>query len=333
MDRRTFGFLLAAFVIVGALALPTSHSPLPLTTPTRATAVTDYLDKNYSDPASDVAKMWTSNNTHVTTSNGTWVLSNQPTQVNLLRLASTNASANIDLYLKVQGSIASQPNISYEIRLYSRADNRTHFIVTYSNGTTWLTQNNTAATHVNLTSSTLISPTTTLNIVVSKADLGGPSNITTWNIDGVAKWTETIYTYVDFVWEQPGNPASAPAFIQGRVTDATSGAGIASATVTTGTAGFTTSTNATGYYYLPADQGAFTLTFSASGYLNLTKSVTVTLDQTQTVNAALEKAVPPPAGLAIWLALLIAVIVAAAVVLVLLVRSRRRKPVPPPPPP
>ncbi len=332
MDQRRVGFFLVTLALVASLALSAPQPRGSLTSPSgMAAQAAVNLNLNYSDPASDVAKMWTSNNTHVTDASGNWILSPQPADVNLLRLASTDASASIALYLKVQGSIASQSNISYEIRLYSRADNRTHYLLTFSNGTTWLTQNRTGASVANLTGSTVISPASTLNVAVAKTLLGGPANITAWNIDAVAKWVQPIYTYEDFVWQQPGNPASAPAFIQGRVTDASSGAGIANATVTTGAGGFSTVTNATGFYYLPADQGTFDLTFAASGYLNLTKTVTVNLYQTQTVNAALEKTVPPPSGPSLWLVVLVVIILAFVVVAVLVLRSRRRKAVPPPP--
>lgn len=286
----------------------------------RASAVN--LNLSYSDPASDVAEMWASNDTHVTDAAGFWILSPSPGEVNLIRISSTDAGPSIDLALKVQTAIASRANVSYEIRMYSRADNRTHYLVDYAGGYASFMQNATGGTIVNMTSNVTISSASTLNVVVSKALLGGAANITAWNIDATSRETGTTYWYQDFVWQQPGNPGSAPAFIQGRVTDASSGAGLVRANVSLGSGGFYTTTNATGYYSLPASPGNFTLTFSLAGYDSASKQVSVQYQQTQTVNAQLSKAATPTDYLP-WI-LVVVVVVAIAVVAVVVMRRRKR---------
>lgn len=301
--------------LAGAAVPAVSRAPFTL----RASAVN--LNLSYSDPASDVAQMWASNDTHVTDAAGFWILSPSPGEVNLIRLTSTDASTSIDLALKVQTSIASRANVSYEIRMYSRADNRTHYWVDYVGGHASLTQNATGGKIVNMTSNVTISPASTLNVVVSKALLGGAANITAWNIDATSKEIGTTYWYEDFVWQQPGNPGSAPAFIQGRVTDASSGSGLAQVNVSTGSGGYYTTTNATGYYTLPAAPGNFTLTFSLAGYDSASKQVSVQYQQTQTVNAQLSK----PATLTDYLPWILIAVVVVAVAVVVVVLMRRRK--------
>jgi hypothetical protein len=321
MHRVLPGLALVVALAIAALSLvaipSTSSAPFLV----HASAVN--LNLSYSDPASDVAKLWTSNNSHVTDAAGFWILSPSPGEVNLIRLSSSDAGATVDLALKVQTAIASRANVSYEIRMYSRADNRTHYIIDYSNGLASLKQNKTGVTPVNMTANVTNSPTSTLNVAVSKALLGGPTNITAWNIDATAREIAGNYTYEDFIWQQPGNPGSAPAFIQGRVTDAATGGGLANVNVSTGGGGFFTTTNATGYYSLPASPGNFTLTFSLAGYDSATKTVTVQYQQTQTVNAALSKTSAVPTYLP-WI-LIIVVIVAVALIAVVLLR-RRKKP-------
>ncbi len=324
MQHKALALALIALLLGITLAAP-SLRPSDSLSPSyglRAAAVN--LNLNYSDPASDVAKMWTSNNSHVTDVGGFWILNPSPASDNLIRVSSTDAGADVALYLRVQGSIATQSNISYEIRLYPRSDNSTHFAVTFSNGTTWLRRNNTVGGAVNLTSNTTISPVSTLNVAVSKGLLG---NLSAWDIDASTKEVGTTYTYEDFVWSQPGNPGSAPAFIQGRVTDASNGTGLANVNVSTTAGGYFTSTDATGYYSLPAAPGNFTLTFSLTGYVTATKQVTVQYQQTATVNAALTKTAPPSEIPWLWIG--VAGMLIAAVLVALLV-LRRRKPVPPP---
>ena len=174
----------------------------------------DPVNVSYSDPASDVAKLWTSNMTPVKDAAGVPILSPFPDSINLQRLDSTNSSANITLTVVVKGSIATLANTSYEVRLYTRADNRTHLLVRYTNGITILDSNETGFTPRNITGNSTVTstgpnPTTqnTLVIKVAKALLG---TLTYWNIDATAAQRESVYTYQDTIWELPGNPGSAP---------------------------------------------------------------------------------------------------------------------------
>ncbi len=172
------------------------------------------FDLSYSDPASDVVKLWTSNMTPVLTASGNATLSPFPGSVNFLRLASANASADVKLTAQVQSNIAKLDNTSYEIRVYTRQDNASHFIVTYVNGKTALTSNATGFVPVNISGNTIVTSTgpnptlkNTLQVNLSKSLLG---TITAWNIDATAKQTGATYTYEDFIWQLPGNPGSTP---------------------------------------------------------------------------------------------------------------------------
>lgn len=286
----------------------------------RASAVSFNL--NYSDPASDVFKLWSSNGSHVTDANGFWLMSPFPGEVNLIRLGSSATGTDINLFVRVQTTIASRSNVTYEIRMYSRADNRTHYVLDYSNGAAALKQNRSGTPIVDMSSNVTISPASTLNAVVSKALLGGTANITSWNIDATSKEIGTTYSYEDYVWQQPGNPGSSPADIQGRVTDAATGEGLAGVNVSASVGGYYTTTNATGYYSLPAAPGNFSLTFSLSGYATGTKAVSVQYQQTQTVNEQLSKNVGL-SGSMLWI--LVAVVVVAAVVIAVVVVQRRSR--------
>ena len=173
------------------------------------------FDLNYGDPASDVVKFWATNDTPVLTPTGNLTLSPFPDSVNLLWIRSANASANVDLTIQVKGGIANLANTSYEIRLFTRSDNASHFSVTYATGTTTLRSNATGFTPVDLTGTTTITSTgsnpalkNTLVVSVQKTLL---APITAWNIDAIATQTGSVYTYHDYGWEQPGNPGSTPA--------------------------------------------------------------------------------------------------------------------------
>lgn len=321
MQRSLLG--LVAVLVLGflVLALPTAPRATPAPFALRASAVNFVL--NYSDPASDVFKLWTSNNTHVTDAAGFWILSPSPGTVNLIRLSSANAGTAVDVYVKVQTTITSSANTSYEARLYTRADNATHFIVTYRNGVTNMVTNHTGSPTWDLTTNTTVGALGWLGFSVSKAYLG---NITAWNIDATAKQVQGTYTYEDYGWSQPGNPGSAPAFIQGHVTDASTHDGLAGVNVSTGAGGYFTKTNATGYYSLPAAPGTFSLTFSLSGYDSATKTVTVNYQQTQIVDASLSKAAGVLSSPWLWLAIVAVVVVVAVAAVIML---RRRKPAAP----
>lgn len=209
----------AALVVVGFVALAAASGIAAAASvhpnysdPGIASAVSFNL--NYSDPASDVVKLWTSNMTPVPTSTGDLTMSPFPDSVNLRWIRSANASANVNLTLEVQGDIANLDNTSYEIRLYTRADNASHFIVTYVNGATWLTSNATGFVPVDISGNSTISSTgpnpalqNALHIRVAKSLLG---TITVWNMDATATQRGSTYTYRDFGWEVPGNPGSSP---------------------------------------------------------------------------------------------------------------------------
>jgi hypothetical protein len=124
MRRPLLGLAFAVVLALATVASLAAPSTRPTSFRVHPSAVS--LNLNYSDPASDVFKLWTSNNSHVTDAGGFWVMSPAPGGVNLLRVSSTDAGTNVNLYLRVQTTIASRANTSYEIRLYSRADNRTH---------------------------------------------------------------------------------------------------------------------------------------------------------------------------------------------------------------
>lgn len=315
---------LALALVVGLLAASFAAPPQSRIGSTVLHSSAVNLTLNYSDPASDVFQMWTSNNSHVTDAAGFWIMSPSPGEVNLLRLGSTVSGTDITLYLRVQSKIASRANTTYEIRMYSRADNRTHYLVDYSNGSAFLKQNVTGSPSVDVSANVTTSPPSALEIVIGEDLLGGAANITSWNIDATSKEVAGNYTYEDFVWQEPGNPGSSPAFIQGRVTDAANGAGLAGVNVSVSGLGFYTTTNATGYYNLPAAPGNFTMSFSLSGYDTATEAVSVQYQQTQTVNAQLSRA-SPFAGSLTWI-LVGVVIVAAAVIALFLIRRRMRGP-------
>src|SRR2546421_12303673 len=91
------------------------------------------FDRSYADPASDVVELWASNMTPALT-DGNLTLSPFPDSVNVLRLSSADAGADIALPIQAKGSIAAMDNTSYQIRVYTRLDNSTHFGATYLTG-------------------------------------------------------------------------------------------------------------------------------------------------------------------------------------------------------
>lgn len=199
MKRWVAGALLLALVALAFAAVPVRADPLNL---------------SYSDPSSDVAKLWTSNGTAVLNPDGTPFLSPFPDAVNLQRLDSANDTDNVTLALIVKGSIANLDNTTYEIRLYTRADNRTHFFVTYVNGTTTFNSNATGFVPKDITGNSTVTssgPNPTiqnmLRITVAKALL---ETLSYWNIDATAKQSGSTYLYEDTIWEVPGNPGSTP---------------------------------------------------------------------------------------------------------------------------
>lgn len=294
------------------------------TAPFAVTASAVNFNLNYSHPASGVMELWTSNNSHVTYGNGSWVMGTNPGIVNVERVASYDDGLSVGLYLRVKTTIASQSNVTYEIRMYTRADNRTHYILDFSNGLASLSQNVTGTRTTNMTANVTIAPASTLNALVNKSLLGGVANITAWNIDASAKEVGNPYTYVDYVWQLPGNPGSAPAAIQGHVTDAANGHPLAGVNVST--SGFYTTTNASGYYLLPATYGNLTVAFSLSGYATVTKQVTVLVDHTATLDAQMGTATPPLSNTS-WIVIVAVIVIAvAAIAAVMILRRKARQP-------
>ena len=163
------------------------------------------FDRNYTDPASDVVQLWASNMTPVMT-NGYLTMSPFPDSVNILRLASADAGAGITLTIQVKGVIANLDNTSYQIRIYTRQDNSSHFQASYVNGKTMLTSNATGFVPVDISTSTTVSQGTLL-VNVAKSWLG---TITAWDLDATATQTGTIYSYRDSGWQIPGSPGSEP---------------------------------------------------------------------------------------------------------------------------
>ena len=177
-------------------------------------AATVDFNLSYSDPASDVVKLYSSNMTAVRTSAGDLVMSPFPDAVNILRLNSADAGLNVSVSMELKGDVADLPNTTYEFRLYTRSDNASHSIVTYTNGYTTLDSNATGSQPQNITGNSTISAVGTnptllneLTIRLAKALLG---NITYWNLDASATQTGSPYSYRDFGWEVPGSPGSAP---------------------------------------------------------------------------------------------------------------------------
>lgn len=190
-----------ALVLLVAMAVPSG-------------AVSFTLD--YSDPASDVVLLWSSNMTPVYNAGGEPIMSPFPDSVNILwlRSAETAGGENVTLRVETKGPIANLANTSYEFRLYTRADNASHFVVTYTNGSTILGSNATGFTPKDISGNSTISSTgpnptleNLLTINVNKTLLG---TIDAWNLDGIATQRGPTYTYRDFGWEVPGNPGSAP---------------------------------------------------------------------------------------------------------------------------
>ena len=328
MDRLLAGFAWAlafALVLVATLA----HAPpSSLNAPAVRTQAVDFW-KNYSDPASDVVKLYTSNMTPVVVA-GAFVMSPFPDSVNILWLRSGVAANNVTLSVQVKGSIANLDNTTYEIRLYTRSDNSTHFIVDYSNRSTTIRTNATGALATNITGNSTITsvgpnPTSqnTLTINVAMALLG---NVTGWNLDATATELGTPYSYRDFGWDLPGNPGSTPTEFVGFVTDAATGAPLAGVNVSAGPGAYTT-TNASGAYALAVQPGTYNVTFALSGYYVATKQAAAALGVTTTLSAQLEKlSLVDSLGIALWV--VVAVVLVALVVLALIVVRRRK--VPPP---
>lgn len=334
MNRAVLGLSLVLALAATALAAPTFSAPASWSAPAsvQASAANFTLNRSYSDPASDVMKLYSSNMTPVVV-NGAFVMSPFPDSVNILRIESAGivGVGNVTLRIEVKGSIADLPNTTYEMQLYPRADNRTRFALTYVNGMLTLQSNATGSTPANLTGNSTITSTgpnptsqNTLEMAVNETLLG---NMTAWNIDATATERGANYSYRDFGWDLPGNPGSAPTLLTGLVTDRDTGAALAGVNVSTDVGGYWALTNASGGYSLAVAPGTYNVTFRLVGYNSATKLATATFGTTTTLNAQLQKtSVIESLGLLFWIA--IAAVVVIALLLALLV-LRRKKPAPP----
>ncbi len=329
--RLTLAGLVLALVLAVIAVVPFGHAPSPLTAahPVYASAI-DFW-KNYSDPASDVVRLYSTNLTPVVVS-GAFVMSPFPDSVNILWLRSgvTPDNQNVTVTVEVKGSIANLANTTYEVRLYTRSDNRTHFIVDYSNLSTTFRANTTGSLVTNITGNSSIASTgpnpvlmNTLRINVSMSLLG---NVTIWNLDATATQLGSPYSYRDFGWDLPGNPGSTPTQFVGMVTDASTGGPLARVNVSAGP-GMFTATNATGAYVLPVEAGTYNVTFSLNGYYTATKQATATFGATTTLSVGLQKlSFVDSLGIWLWVALGLALAVIALLVVIV---ARRRKASPP----
>ena len=108
MRRVLPGLDLLLAVAIAAVYLAPVPQPAAGPFAVRASAVNFAL--NYSDPASDVFQLWTSNNSHVTDASGFWILSPSPGTVNLIRLSSSDAGTAVNVYIKVQTTITVAAN-------------------------------------------------------------------------------------------------------------------------------------------------------------------------------------------------------------------------------
>ncbi len=249
----------------------------------------------YTDPASDVVRLWSSNMTPVLDVNGEPFMSPFPDAINMVRLRSAESGGgmNVTLAVEVQGSIANLDNTTYEARLYTRADNASHFMVSYVNGTTTLGSNDTSFSAIDITGNSTVGSTgpnptleNTLEIRVAKSLLG---NITAWNIDATTTQLGATYSYRDFGWEIPGNPGSAPTTVYGIVTEAGSRTGLAGVNVSTDVGKHWTMTNATGAYSLSISPGTYNVTFTLGGYETRTLQVTLATGDTMSLDVELSR--------------------------------------------
>ncbi len=280
MKRPLGASVAGVLLLIVTLAVPSAGVPLELT---------------YTDPASDVVKLWSSNMTPVLNVNGEPFMSPFPAEINILRLHSTESEggANVTLTLEVQGSIANLDNTSYEIRLYTRADNASHFIVSYANGSTFLDSNDTSFSAIDITGNSTVGSTgpnptlqNALEIRVEKSLLG---NLTAWNMDTTGTQIGPTYSYRDFGWEVPGSPGSAPTILYGIVTEVGVGTTLSGVNVSTDVGGYWTVTNTTGAYSLSISPGTYNVTFTLEGYGTTTLRVTVAAGDTRSLDAELSR--------------------------------------------
>lgn len=287
---------------------------------------------DYSDPASDVVKLWTSNLTWVL-ADGAWIRTPFPDAVNINFLHSSLLDPQtLELRIDLKGAaVANNSDVSYSINLYTDATNRTRYTVTGSNGTLTIVTNLTGAVPIDISGPqnfTLVGANQ--DTVVFRVALSLLGSVTSFNIDATARWygypaDNRTYSYQDFGWETPGNPASAPVTVSGYVRDR-EGNPIIGARITNDRSPTNASTNATGYYLLVLTPDVYNLTASAEGYEDATERVVLAGGTLIELNFTLEPKGLPVLGAAGGLvAAILLIAVAAAVVLLVAALLRRRK--------
>jgi hypothetical protein len=163
-------------------------------------------DLDYSDPASDVTWVF---------GNGSKVMMSEPKDVNIKWVRSEVQGMNETLKLTIElsspGQIRTNNVTVYNINIYTTIDNASHFVVSYTNGTSTLGTN---------TTSVLVNDSVQYSIsdqeiyfIVNVSDLG---SINYYNIDASAETREYQNDTVgwvlkkDFGWEVSGNPGTIP---------------------------------------------------------------------------------------------------------------------------
>ena len=317
-------FVLLVLAVALAVAVPAMSSVRGATFPI-----------DYSDPASDVVRLNSTTGLCEVDAGGNCITSPDPHDVNIqwLRGRETGAgNSAFNLTIQVQGRIRDLANTTYIVNLYTDATNRTHYIVNYTNGVLLLKTNASGAYPVDITGNATVwglNPTqpNSLSMVVDKALLGGPANISpSVNIDATAimrgdprlgQWN----SYQDFGWQVPGHPATSPTLLNGHVFAKGTGAPITGATVSLST-GQSVVTNATGFYQVSLAPSSFDITVSADGYVSATFSISLASGQTVTRDVELDRTVGATlAGLLVP----ILVVAVVAILLVAVVLATRRK--------
>jgi len=293
-----------ALFILATLALAAFAAP--------AGAVPNFT-VDYSDPASDVEQLWTSNRSAVLDANGDPISSPFPDAINILWVRSRNATdpANVTISVETQGSIANRDDTSYEFQLYTQPTDASYFRVTYVNGTTILDSTDSSFPSVDISGNSTITSTgpnpTLRNLLRINVEKSHLDPIDSWNVRLLALQVGPTYTYRDWGWELPGNPGSSPTILEGIVTEAGMGTPLAGANVSTGT---------------------YNVTFARDGYASQVFQVTIATGETEQVNVQLTRLGFGLGGDSIlWIALAIVSLVALlAIVAIVLLRKKRSPP-------
>lgn len=281
--------------------------------------------KEYSDPASDVMKLYTSNMTPVIVNND-FVMSPTPGTINIIWLRSSESADgnNISVELEVKGgsSITDAPNVTYTVNLYTDASNRTHYSVEYRNGLMEIFTNATNSPKTNITGNSTVGPPNVLTLTISKSLLG---NITMFDIDATALMFGDPYSYEDFGWLLPGHPGTSPTQIKGRVTEAGSDKPLQGVNVSTDLGGYYVFTDSDGNFTLSLSPGTYDLTAAKEGYQSETVKVSLSVGETLNQDFVLSKSEIFGMGPLLFIGLIIAGLLAVLLAILLLWRRKRNK--------